>query len=76
MPTYNYVFENGTTTSTITSFKWQSLCHKEDVMDGCKMLVETGGFAWSVCRLCGKEAYFIKAWPEGKETYDQVLLWI
>ena len=64
MPTYNYVLEHGAIVSRTEIFKWQSLCHNENIMDECNMLVEIGGFGWSICRLCGKEASFIKRWPK------------
>ena len=64
MHTYNYVSEQGTIFPITANFNWASLCHSEDVMDGWNMFMELGGFGWSVCRLCGRQAYFTKRWPK------------
>ena len=64
MIAYKHMSENGTITSRIEDFEWRSLCHNEGLMDEWSMFIETDGLGWSVCRLCGKQAHFIKRWPK------------
>lgn len=64
MNTYKYVSGNGTVTYIKGKFEWRSLCHDEEVMDNWHMFNDTGGFGWSVCRRCGRQAHFTKRWPK------------